>query len=247
MVAVRFDGALVGHVGVAFYGSPDGLLALISYHNNLLRYRDNQSTGTYLTLQPASMGTWYLIELVNFDWVAQTYDIWVDGVERAVGAPFMAPGLVGVIGVVHYACPWMSGPSFIDDLTVSIADVTAPVVVITTPADQADYKLGEVVLADYACSDDGTGVASCDGPVVVGEPIDTSTLGQHEFSVTATDVAGNRTTVIHTYTISAMMPMTKDACKKGGWESYTDDVGTPFRNQGACVSYVASLGKSKAK
>ena len=36
---------------------------------------------------------------------------------------------------------------------------------------------------------------------------------------------------------------TKDACKDGGWEDFTDEPG-PFRNQGQCVSYFASDGKS---
>jgi hypothetical protein len=37
-------------------------------------------------------------------------------------------------------------------------------------------------------------------------------------------------------------PPNKDACMQGGWESYTDDEGTPFENQGDCVSYVAAGG-----
>lgn len=41
-------------------------------------------------------------------------------------------------------------------------------------------------------------------------------------------------------------PVTKDDCKKGGWMSLHDDTGTPFVNQGDCVSYVATEGKNKA-
>jgi hypothetical protein len=37
----------------------------------------------------------------------------------------------------------------------------------------------------------------------------------------------------------------KDACKNGGWQSQTDANGNSFKNQGACVSYVASGGKSE--
>jgi hypothetical protein len=36
----------------------------------------------------------------------------------------------------------------------------------------------------------------------------------------------------------------KDACKKDGWKNLTDANGNPFKNQGLCVSYVASNGKS---
>jgi choice-of-anchor C domain-containing protein len=33
---------------------------------------------------------------------------------------------------------------------------------------------------------------------------------------------------------------TAEQCKKGGWESMTDNLGTPFKNQGDCVSYYAT-------
>lgn len=39
----------------------------------------------------------------------------------------------------------------------------------------------------------------------------------------------------------------KDACKDGGWRNLTDDEGNSFRNQGQCVSFVASGGKSGGK
>jgi hypothetical protein len=41
---------------------------------------------------------------------------------------------------------------------------------------------------------------------------------------------------------SVNTPPNKDVCMQGGWESYTDDEGTPFENQGDCVSYVAAGG-----
>ena len=39
------------------------------------------------------------------------------------------------------------------------------------------------------------------------------------------------------------MPTSKDQCKNGGWKNY----GTTFRNQGDCVSFVASGGKKQPK
>ena len=39
------------------------------------------------------------------------------------------------------------------------------------------------------------------------------------------------------------LPTSKDQCKNGGWENY----GTTFRNQGDCVSFVASGGKKAPK
>lgn len=35
-------------------------------------------------------------------------------------------------------------------------------------------------------------------------------------------------------------------CKNGGWQSHTDAQGNPFKNQGDCVSYIATKGKNPA-
>lgn len=40
------------------------------------------------------------------------------------------------------------------------------------------------------------------------------------------------------------VPTNKDACKKDGYKNMTDANGNPFKNQGQCVSYVASNGRS---
>ena len=49
--------------------------------------------------------------------------------------------------------------------------------------------------ANFKCADKqtGSGLASCVGTVPKGSLIDTSTFGQHSFTVTATDKAGNVT------------------------------------------------------
>jgi len=38
----------------------------------------------------------------------------------------------------------------------------------------------------------------------------------------------------------------KDQCKQGGWQSYKDASGQSFKNQGDCVSYVATGGRNMA-
>ena len=50
-----------------------------------------------------------------------------------------------------------------------------------------DYKLGHYVKANFKCADKATGnsgLASCVGTVAFGQPIDTSSPGQHSFTVT---------------------------------------------------------------
>jgi hypothetical protein len=77
---------------------------------------------------------------------------------------------------------------------------TPPSIVITTPAQGGAYEQDLAVTADYDCTDDGV-VASCDGPVAAGDPIDTSTAGSQSFKVTATDDEGATTTQTATYDV----------------------------------------------
>jgi CSLREA domain-containing protein len=79
-------------------------------------------------------------------------------------------------------------------------DKKAPSIVITSPG-AGPYKLNQVVMASYACSDGGSGIASCTGSVANGSSINTSTPGSNQFTVTAIDVAGNSTTATVTYQV----------------------------------------------
>jgi hypothetical protein len=45
---------------------------------------------------------------------------------------------------------------------------------------------------------------------------------------------------------SCATPVTKDQCKNGGWTGWANGQGAAFKNQGDCVSYVASGGRSDA-
>lgn len=82
-----------------------------------------------------------------------------------------------------------------------VGDAEAPAIVADSPQSGAQYALGQVVKAAYSCSDP-IGVASCEGSVPSGSAIDTSTPGAHTFTVTATDNAGNSSSVSRTYTVS---------------------------------------------
>jgi hypothetical protein len=80
-------------------------------------------------------------------------------------------------------------------------DKTLPVVTITVPADGAQYILGQSVFADWTATDavPGSGLASSEGTVPNGSPIDTGMVGSDIFTVTATDNAGNTAEVTLTY------------------------------------------------
>ena len=82
------------------------------------------------------------------------------------------------------------------------ADAVKPTVNITRPADGASYPLDKVVTAAYKCTDNESGIATCVGTVANGANLDTSTIGDHTFTVTGTDKAGNVTAVTHHYTVT---------------------------------------------
>jgi hypothetical protein len=75
-------------------------------------------------------------------------------------------------------------------------DLTPPSIRLLSPLDGAVYLLDQEVRADYACADEegGSGLASCAGPVADGGLVDTGSVGRHEFTVAASDHAGNGAT-----------------------------------------------------
>jgi microsomal dipeptidase-like Zn-dependent dipeptidase len=81
-------------------------------------------------------------------------------------------------------------------------DKKAPGVAITTPAaGTPTFSLSQIVPSDYACSDGGSGVAQCSGPIANGAPLDTS-VGSHTFTVHAVDGVGNTIEVGHPYNVA---------------------------------------------
>ena len=80
-------------------------------------------------------------------------------------------------------------------------DKTAPTVTVVRPEEGAFYALGQQVTADFACADNLSGNATCDGTVAGASPIDTATPGAKTFMVTTADEAGNRMTKTVAYTV----------------------------------------------
>ena len=68
-------------------------------------------------------------------------------------------------------------------------DRRPPAITVSTPADGAVIERGAVVTPVFACLDGGSGTATCSGP---SGPLDTTAVGYHELTITATDAVGNR-------------------------------------------------------
>lgn len=79
-------------------------------------------------------------------------------------------------------------------------DRKPPSVTIATPANAA-YLLNELVAAAYACSDGGSGVASCVGTVANGTSITTNSVGTKTFGVDSSDNVGNQGSASQTYQV----------------------------------------------
>ena len=86
-------------------------------------------------------------------------------------------------------------------------DTTPPTVDLTVPEDGAEVSRGTTVSVAFSCADEGgSGLASCEGSVANGEPLDTATLGPRAVTVTARDNAGNETVVTHTAQVVDLTP-----------------------------------------
>jgi hypothetical protein len=110
----------------------------------------------------------------------------------------LASGKVLVAGGYDYGTS-----AYLTSAELYTFDDTPPTITITTPPEGAAYALDQVVLADYACQDEGggSGLDSCIGDVADGSPIDTASVGPKTLTVSALDNAGNSAAATHNYSI----------------------------------------------
>jgi Tol biopolymer transport system component len=85
-------------------------------------------------------------------------------------------------------------------ITVKL-DKTAPSITITRPTATV-YLLNQLVTASFQCTDTGSGGATCTGPVANGAALNTASVGAKNFTVNATDVAGNTSQKSVDYTVT---------------------------------------------
>ncbi len=87
--------------------------------------------------------------------------------------------------------------------TLTVSDQVAPSIRISTPPNGSTFTFGQSVAADYGCTDqtNASGVKSCVGPVANGARFNTRSLGSKQFTVNASDNAGNTSASTTTYRV----------------------------------------------
>ena len=128
--------------------------------------------------------TWQFVELVDAG-----NGLWITNPAVAATGPIQVIAMAqNADGLVGYSAN--KGVNF-----PSVTDASGPEVTLGAPAPGAEYFLNEQVPVSFACSDAGI-VASCQGaPILPGNLLDTQTVGSKTFTVTATDLANNTTTL----------------------------------------------------
>jgi hypothetical protein len=98
-------------------------------------------------------------------------------------------------------------------------DKLAPSIAIAVPT-ATPYVLKQPVLASYSCTDGGSGVATCAGPVPSGSPIDTSSAGTKTFTVNAADNVGNTSSQSVGYAVTYRICLVYDPAKPSSSRAY---------------------------
>lgn len=91
-------------------------------------------------------------------------------------------------------------------------DPYPPSITVNSP-DKAVYILNEQAVWNWTATDTGSGISSCDGPLV-GSPINTSMLGTHTYTINATDNAGNKNSVKVSYSVVYAYELTTPSSAK---------------------------------
>jgi hypothetical protein len=150
---------------------------------------------------------WYLVELrVEFAGTEHTAEVRIDGIPQESISSTGTDSKVKMMTVGSAAAK--THVQHYDDIELRVGDAalgwpanTPPQVAVTRPVEGAVYGDDQVVTSDYACTPTDHAIVSCTGANVDGAAIDTDVPGPHQFTVTATDVAGYTTTVTKRYTV----------------------------------------------
>jgi hypothetical protein len=199
--------------GIASKGSSQQFVIVIGDHGTITTFTSVDTTPPLIN--PIVSGT-----LGNNGWYTSDVSVsWsVTDAQSPIGSTSgCSPVSVtsGTSGMTFTCTATSAGGTASSSVTIK-RDATAPSIVVTAPA--GPYLLGQIVAANYSCSDGGSGVASCSGTVPNGASVNTAVVGANTFTVNATDQAGNSITSSASYTVAFNVCPLYDAnlAKKSG-------------------------------
>jgi hypothetical protein len=111
----------------------------------------------------------------------------------------------------HQVCDVAENCATAGPISGNKVDKKPPAIAITSPS--GTYVIGQAVMANYNCSDGGSGVASCSGPVANGSSADTGRAGTIDFTVHAADKVANSASQSVQYTVSYAIALLYDTTK----------------------------------
>jgi predicted alpha-1,2-mannosidase len=167
---------------------------------------DGNGPATDARLSPNAVSGWYVNPTVTLSGTDEASGVdrseyRLDGAQTwtAYGGPFPVTGDGG--HTLEYRSVDLAGNVEATKTLTFKVDATKPAITLTKPTDGAIYLLNAAVNAAYSCNDSRSGVDTCRGSVANGAALDTSSVGFHDFTVRASDVAGNTRTLTVTYQV----------------------------------------------